>query len=170
MRLTNVVVSSDLHCDINLYHLARLMKNCVYNPSKYSGMILRNKKIKSTCFLFRTGRILCMGNNSVVEAKKDLRKYARIIQKMDYSVYICRISVVTKSAVATLSGKLDLYCLAKFLPSSVSYEPELFHAALVKDGKVNFTCFKSGKIIITGVKNIASLYVKLAQIDLFTPL
>ena len=107
-----------------------------------------------------------MGNNSVEQAKKDLRKYARIVQKLGYSVYLDRIPVVTKSAVATLSGKLNLPSLAKFLNGS--YEPELFHAALVKDGNVNFTCFKSGKIIMTGVKNIVSLYVMLAQIDMFT--
>ena len=166
MRVTNVVVSSNLHCNINLSQVVRLMKNCSYNPSKYSGMICRNKKIKSTCFLFHTGRIVCMGNNSVVGAKKDLRKYARIVQKLGYSVCLYRIQVVTKSAVATLSSKLDLPSLAKFLNGS--YEPELFHAALVKDGNVNFTCFKSGKIIMTGVKNIVSLYVMLAQIDMFT--
>ncbi len=106
-----------------------------------------------------------MGNNSVLQAKKDLRKYARLLQCMN-NVDVYSIDVVTKSAVAYLSGKLNLIALSQML--GASYDPELFHAAMIKSGTTHFTCFQSGKVIITGVKHTHSLYPMLANIELFT--
>ena len=52
--------------------------------------------------------MLCMGNDNLAESKKDLRKYARILYKLKYPVCISKIKLVTQSAVATLSGRLDI--------------------------------------------------------------
>jgi transcription initiation factor TFIID TATA-box-binding protein len=82
--------------------MVKCVCNSIYNPRKYSGMIWKHRHIKSTCFVFHTGRIMCMGNNSLKASKKDLRKYARLVSKKGYNVSLDCMTVVTKSAVATL--------------------------------------------------------------------
>ena len=166
VRVTNVVVRSNLKCDINLNHLACSLSNVIYNIKKYSGMIWRHRHIKSTCFVFHTGKIMCMGNKSLYASKRDLRKYSRIINKMGYSVVLTRIELVTKSAVATLSGKLNLEEASKLLGGS--YDPEIFIAMMIKRKGVHFTCFHSGKVIMTGVKKIGVVTDLLYELDLFT--
>ena len=164
LNITNVVVSSDLNCQFNLSSIAKCINNCVYDPGKYSGLVWHHRKIKSKCFVFHTGKILCMGNNSVVRAKKDLRKYAKLLQKHDDVKLNC-IHVVTKSVVVRLKGKINLREAAYFLNGF--YEPEIFNAVMFKEGSAHFTCFQTGKIIITGVKQLESLYPMLMSIELF---
>lgn len=166
VKVTNVVVRGDLHYNFELRSLLSKLKNCIYRPSRYSGMIWRHKHIKSTCFLFHTGKILCMGNNSFQEAKKDLRKYARILSKRYSDIHLDKIKLVTKSAVSSMGVRLNLEELSKYM--CCSYEPEIFNAVLIKKYGTHFTCFPSGKIIMTGVKNMRIIYEILGELQLFT--
>ena len=166
LRITNVVLRGDLKCLVNLTHVLNNVHNAIFNPKKYSGVIWQHRSIKSKCFLFHTGRIMCMGNSNVHSGKKDLRKYSRIIQKLGYLVTLKDVKVITKSAVATLSGRLDLHQVSLVLKGY--YEPEIFMAVMLKKGNTNFTCFSSGKVVITGVKKIKPLTTLLMDLEMFT--
>jgi TATA-box binding protein (TBP) (component of TFIID and TFIIIB) len=166
LHVTNVVVKTDLKCGLNLLYVVKHVANAIYNPCKYSGMIWKHKKIKSKCFLFHTGSIMCMGNDSIYRAKQDIRKYARLITKLGYKVDIGHIRTITRSAVATLSGRLDCRQVCIFLNGF--YDPELFNAIMVRKEYAHFTCFLSGKIIMTGVKSLKKVHNLLMDLDLFT--
>jgi TATA-box binding protein (TBP) (component of TFIID and TFIIIB) len=166
LQVTNVVVKAQLNCNINLLHVVKHVASATYNPFKYSGLIWKHRKIKSKCFLFHTGIILCMGNNKVYRSKKDVRKYARLVSKLGYKVNMHSIKIVTKSAVATLSGRLNMSESCKFLKGF--YDPELFNAIMVKKKYAHFTCFLSGKIIMTGVKSLKKVFNLLMNLELFT--
>jgi TATA-box binding protein (TBP) (component of TFIID and TFIIIB) len=165
MRVTNVVLKADLHCRFSLKVLAQSLGNCVFNPRRYSGLIWQHRKLKSKCFVFHTGRILCVGNNTLDAAKKDLRKYVRILSRFE-TVNLTKIHVVTLSGVHYLSGKFDMETAARELQGT--YEPEIFNAAMFKIEKIHFTCFRSGSVIITGVKNIEDVYPFLIMLELYT--
>ena len=75
-----------------------------------------------------------------------------LLQKMGYDVHPKKTKLRTMSAVYTLQNRLHLPDLARYL--NASYDPELMNAALLKRNKVHFTCFASGKIIITGLKSV----------------
>ena len=57
--------------------------------------------------------------------------------------------ILTMSLVYTCSGALNYNSMVALL--NARYEPELFTAAMIRDGHVHFTCFRTGKIVITGV-------------------
>ena len=59
------------------------------------------------------------------------------------------------SAVYTLQGRIKPENLVEYL--GAVYEPELFLAARIRRDGMHYTCFSSGKIIITGVKTLQSL-------------
>ena len=106
--------------------------------------------------LSRSGKLMCNGGaKSVPEAKKRMRRYARLIQRLDYPVKLSNLRVVTMSAVHTTSHPLNLERVAKEI--NALYEPELFPAVMFKRYKIHFTCFSTGKVIVTGVKSTSQL-------------
>ena len=98
--------------------------------------------------------------------KKDLRMYARLVSKMGYKVKLNIIKVVTKSAVATLGGKLNVQ--EGSITMNGIYEPEIFMALMFRRRTVHFTCFATGKVVMTGVKKLSSIFTVLAELELFT--
>jgi transcription initiation factor TFIID TATA-box-binding protein len=149
----NVVLTAELKCAIDFKNLARNISNIVYNPRVFSAAILKSKKIHSTCLLFKNGKVVCCGAATIAIAKKSLRQWARKIQKMGYTVQLCNVTLQTMTLIFNLGEKINLpnFCA---LQNDASYEQELFPAAMVKLNKINFTIFQSGKVIISGVKNI----------------
>jgi TATA-box binding protein (TBP) (component of TFIID and TFIIIB) len=95
------------------------------------------------------------GSKSFAEARVRVRKYVRIIQKLGYEVSLDPIKWITSSAVADLEKRLDLLKVRD--QQNGSYEPELFNAVLFKREKVHFSCFSTGKVVITGITSKASL-------------
>ena len=79
------------------------------------------------------------------------------------------VKIITASASHTLSLGLDLNTLAK--ERSLLYEPELFPALNVNIEGVNFCCFHTGKVVITGIKTIAQIenviYPTLIELELY---
>ena len=54
------------------------------------------------------------------------------------------------TASGSLSTDLEFDLLAK--ERDLVYEPELFPTAVIKTEDITFSCFKNGKIVITGIK------------------
>jgi len=85
------------------------------------------------------------------DARRRVRRYARLVQKQGVEVSLKHIVVVTMSASYRTEGTLSMDVLVRDM--GASYEPELFAAAMLKRGTVHFTCFRNGKILVTGIRN-----------------
>ena len=166
VRITNVVVKSTLHVTIDLEHLAESTRDIRYDPAVFSGAIWQDRKIGGNCLVFRNGKVNCAGSKSIQQAKKRLRQYARLIQKLGYDVVHDKIDLVTMSGVHQLSSRLDFSQMCKDL--GASYEPEIHNAAMLKRGKLHFNCFHTGKVVITGIKNVDAIYPVLLELELCT--
>ena len=152
MKTTNVTVKSHLGCELDLTHLSDVLNNVIYNPSRFSALRIEHRKCSSKCMVFRTGFVCCHGTN-YREARSNLRKYARIIQKRGYPVKLDRIVLMTVSVVHDIGLPVD-YATLKETISSLSYEPEIFPSgACVKLGRIHVNIFKSGKITAVGLKS-----------------
>ena len=150
MKLTNVVVQANLDCSIDLAQIARELVNIRYHPKVFNGVIWQHRKIGGNCLLFANGYMNCNGKcSSFQEARKRLRKYARVLQNMGVPVNLKRIEIVTASGVYQLGGRLD----PRRLPITFSYEPEIFPAVMFRRCGMHFTCHLSGKTLVTGIKN-----------------
>lgn len=151
MEYTNVVVSADLQCILNLRQICLTNLNVEYNPSKFSGLIWRNKRFQVTFLLFSTGKISCSGARSYKKAHAAVRSLGRKLQKQGYNIKLQKIKLVTASAFYNLGRCVKYSDL--ILNLNFNHEPELFHAPYLKIDGINFTVFSTGKIIITGIKS-----------------
>ncbi|XP_045215099.2 uncharacterized protein LOC123565296 [Mercenaria mercenaria] len=171
MIITNVVFSAHLDCAIDLRRLCYRISNARYDPRTFPGLIWQHKTIGGNCLVFSNGVINCNGKaTSIQQGRQRLRRYARRIQRLGYTVCLKDIKCLTVSASHTLSTALDLNQLVK--ERQIVYEPELFSAVNLKYDGVNFCCFHSGKVVITGIKDHAQLdeavYPVLIELELYT--
>ena len=170
VELTNVVVQADLSCSIDLRHLANNTRDIRYDPGRFTGAIWQHRLIGGNCLVFHNGKVNCNGNKSIRQAKKRLRQYARLLQRHGSQVTLKKIDLVTISAVHRLSSTLELGEVCGML--GADYNPEILNAAILKKKRINFNCFRSGAVVITGIRHMRDLdtviYPTLLELELCT--
>ena len=156
MYLTNVVCSGDLDCSINLRDLCYQLSNVRYDPAHFSGLIWHHRKIGGNCLVFSNGKIHCNGKaRSLQEGVTRVRRYARVLQRLGHVTSLNRINIMTASAFHTLSSPLNLAMLVQ--ERGLQFEPELFPTANFRVKGITFSCFRNGKVIITGIKRTSDI-------------
>ena len=172
MIITNSVYSASIGCSVDLRQLCYRLANVRYDPRRFPGLIWQHKTIGGNCLVFSNGVINCNGKvHSAKEGYQRLRRYARRLHNLGYPVVVTDVKWVTLSATHTLSTALDLRQLATERPN-VTYEPELFPSVNFKVEGVNFCCFHSGKVVMTGIKSIRQIddvvYPTVIELELYT--
>ena len=149
--INNIVLFTDLQCDINLTELTLRCTNIVYHPKTFSGAQWKSKTIGGHCMLFSNGKMVINGRaKNIQEAKQRLRRYTRILQKMGWNVKLKRIYVKTISASFKVEGPLRVSHIVNHYRGT--YEPEQFLAVMFVKDSIHFTCFQSGSVLMTGIK------------------
>ena len=143
--VTHSIHIADLHCEIDLDKLANTTINIIRKNKPFNVCIWNSRKIKSTCLVYHTGRILVHG------PRMDVRKYARLLYRLGFDVKLRFIKLVTQSMSYTLNRRIIYKNMIEHF--NIQHNPEIFHALIFKRGGVNFTCHRSGKILITGVRH-----------------
>jgi transcription initiation factor TFIID TATA-box-binding protein len=147
-KITNIVCTSDIGRRIDLKRLTRTNRNIRYDPGTFSGVIWKHPRIGGNCLTFSNGKICVNGAaRSRSEARKRLRRYARLVQKQGWPF----IRIVTMSASYRADANLSMEALVRDM--GASFEPELFPAAMLKRDGVHFTCFRKGHILVTGIRS-----------------
>ena len=169
IKITNVVVQSRISISINLHEFIYKIRDGKFMPPRFSGLIWNHKKIGGCCLLFSNGKLICHGGSSFNQARIRVRKYARLIQKtLNESVRLHAVKLVTASLLADLHIPVNLHRVSQCYPGA-SYEPELLNAATCRRGRVHFTIFSSGKIVVTGIRDtlLINTVVQPTLMDLF---
>ena len=157
INITNIVVQSHFNVPLNLHQLVYKLRDAVYKPHKFSAIIWHDKRVGGSCLLFNNGKIVCHGAKSMTQAKLYTRRYARILQKLGYFIQIRRIQLVTASLLVDVGQRIDLNKVPEVLKGA-SYESELFNAATYRQNRIHFSIFASGKVIVTGIKDLSRMY------------
>ncbi|KAK3105831.1 hypothetical protein FSP39_006692 [Pinctada imbricata] len=148
VRISNIVCSVDLDCRIDLRNLAKTVTNIRYHSDRHNVAIWQNRRIGGNCLVYAKGKLVCNGYvESTEAAKRRLRCNARKLQKLGYPVRFKKFRIFTISMVHDLGIPISLPDLR-----NARYEPEIIPGAVLAIEDVRFTCFHSGKIIISGIK------------------
>ena len=155
--ITNIVCNADLKCCIDLKLLVSKTTNITYQPGKFSAAIWKHKTIGGTCMVFANGKVMINGKvSSVKDAKRRVRRYARLLQKLGWNVRLSSINISTISAAFKLDGPLDIHAVVRHY--GASYDAELYPAAMFVKDCVHYTCFYTGNVLMTGIKTERQLY------------
>ena len=142
--------------NINLKALALKLMYCDYNPQRFAAMTLRLREPKTTALAFGSGNMVCTGSKNIAECLLACRMYTRILQNANIEVCFHHFKVQNIVASVEVEHPLMLYEISKEHGAHVSYEPELFPGLVLRitKPKIVFLMFRSGKIVITGAKNM----------------
>lgn len=80
----NVVATVNLGCQLELKKIALHARNAEYNPKRFTAVIMRLLEPKTTALIFASGKIVVTGAKSEEAVRLAARKFARIIQKLDF--------------------------------------------------------------------------------------
>ncbi|KAM0890250.1 hypothetical protein ACQ4PT_027162 [Festuca glaucescens] len=128
--LQNIVSTVNLDCQLDLKLIALQARNAEYNPK------------------------VCTGAKSEQQSKLAARKYARIIQKLNFPAKFKDFEIQNIVASCDVKFPIRLEGLAYSHGAFASYEPELFPGLIyrMRQPKIVLLIFVSGKIVLTGAK------------------
>ena len=80
-RVENIVASTDLKVELDLYGLAKLSYDIDYEPEQFPGAILKIHDPKSALLLFNNGKIICTGARTEADVKRSIDQAVDLIKK-----------------------------------------------------------------------------------------
>ena len=79
IRITNMVVTTDLKKRFDLDKLAMNLENVEFEPEQFPALIYKIPEPKASFLIFSNGRIVCTGTKTLKTAKKAMKKLAKNI-------------------------------------------------------------------------------------------
>lgn len=164
--LQNVVSTVNLACPLDLMKINFRTRNSEYNPSKFSGIVMRIREPHTTALLFRSGKMVITGARNEADSRLAARKYARIIQKLGFPVKFLDFKVQNIVGTCDLRFPIRVENLNQMHGQFSSYEPELFPGLIYRMVKprVVLLIFVNGKVVMTGARTREELQEALDNI------
>lgn len=167
IRIENIVASAFLGVEVPLDKIVSKMEGMEYEPEQFPGLVYRMKDPKAAALIFGSGKIVCTGARSLEDVKEVFKKVITIIRKSGTKVpsdYKFQVENIVSSA--KLEKNLNLDKIAFNLENS-EYEPEQFPGLVyrMKDPKVAFLLFGSGKIVITGARSVKDVNLAVEKVS-----
>ena len=152
--------------ELDLKTIALHARNAEYNPKRFAAVIMRIRDPKTTALIFRSGKMVVTGAKSEADARTAARKYARIIQKLDFPAKFTEFKIQNIVGSCDVKFPIRLEGLAYKHSHYSSYEPELFPGLIYRmvSPKIVLLIFVSGKVVLTGGKVRKEIYGAFEQI------
>jgi transcription initiation factor TFIID TATA-box-binding protein len=78
-KIVNLVATSNLNKQIDLFNAAVTLDNIEYEPEQFPGAIVRLFNPKLTMLLFKNGKLICAGAKSEEDIVKGLNKLKKVL-------------------------------------------------------------------------------------------
>jgi transcription initiation factor TFIID TATA-box-binding protein len=158
MKVENIVASGVVAESIDLVKFSENTRNCELNKKRFPGAVYRIEDPKIACLIFSSGKIVLTG----IRNHKALTDGLAIVIK---SLKKAGIEPLKEPKVA-ITNMVCSYDLGKYINinkltvtlnvENIEYEPEQFPGLVyrIKDPRIVVLIFSSGKIILTGGRNL----------------
>jgi transcription initiation factor TFIID TATA-box-binding protein len=169
LKIENIVASGAIAEAIDLVDFSDKTENCELNKKRFPGAVFHIADPKIACLVFSSGKIVITG----VRDDKALAAGLAIILKALKAAGIAplkepRVAVTNIVCSYDLGRYINLNKLMVTLNMEhVEYEPEQFPGLVfrIADPKIVVLIFSSGKIILTGGKNLDDVRKGLAVLE-----
>ncbi|MBI4362405.1 MAG: TATA-box-binding protein [Euryarchaeota archaeon] len=170
LRVENVVASSNLGQTIDLVALASQVEEAEYNKERFPGVVYRIRDPKIAVLIFGSGKVVCTGAKSLEDIHSGIRKVFETLRRLRIEVpgipEITIQNIVASGHLSTTALDLDRVASALGV-ENVEYEPEMFPGLVyrLKVPKIVSLIFGSGKVVLTGGKNLEDVRTALVKIQ-----
>jgi transcription initiation factor TFIID TATA-box-binding protein len=166
IKIENVVAFTSLGKDISLTRLVEKIDDVEYEPEQFPGLVYRIQDPRAAALIFSSGKIVCTGARSIEMSKEAMHKVVDRVRET--GVDLPRqfdIKVENIVASSKIDAKLNLEEIA-FSLENAEYEPEQFPGLVyrIREPRVAFLLFSSGKIICTGAHTLSDVQLALKKL------
>lgn len=166
VKVENVVSFTSLGKDISLTELVEKIEDVEYEPEQFPGLVYRIKDPRAAALIFSSGKIVCTGARSIEMSKEAMHKIVDRLRKTGLKLPR-KFDIKIENIVASskINAKLNLEEIA-FSLENAEYEPEQFPGLVyrIREPRVAFLLFSSGKIICTGAHDIEDIHTALKKL------
>lgn len=136
------------------------MADLKLKPKNINAAVLRIGEPKSTCLLFRNGKVVVSGTTSKADALVAMQKFAEKVSAAGHACNLTQFKVVNMVGAFSMDGSVNLtaiYNAWRFTYLCI-LEPEIFPGLRITFEKgISITIFHSGKFNIAGPKTAGKL-------------
>ena len=80
-EVVNIVASAELHATLDLYGLAKISRDVVYEPEQFPGAIFKIYDPKAALLLFNSGKVICTGAKTKADVERAVDQAIDLIKK-----------------------------------------------------------------------------------------
>ncbi|HJJ64324.1 MAG: TATA-box-binding protein [Methanocorpusculum sp.] len=161
LKIENIVASGVIADEIDLAEISSKIEGCELNTKRFPGAVYRIDEPRMASLIFSSGKVVLTGIRNEESLDEGLNKVLSSLKEAGV-----KILPVPKVAVTNIVCSYDIgrfinlnRVVAKLSLEAIEYEPEQFPGLVyrIKDPKIVALLFSSGKIILTGGKNLTDV-------------
>jgi transcription initiation factor TFIID TATA-box-binding protein len=158
LKIENIVASGIVADSIDLVEVSGKIKNCELNTKRFPGAVFRLENPRIASLIFSSGKVVLTGIRDTQALKEGLETLVRLLREAGVNTYPQPRVAITNIVCSYDLGKyinLNKVVITLNL-ENIEYEPEQFPGLVyrIPDPKIVALLFSSGKIILTGGKNL----------------
>lgn len=158
LKIENIVASGAIADSIDLETISKNIEGCELNTKRFPGAVYRMETPKIASLIFSSGKVVLTGIRDTESLDKGLLLIIDKLKKAGISCYDePRVAVTNIVCSYDIGNKINLNKIVMTLNlENIEYEPEQFPGLVyrISDPKIVALLFSSGKIILTGGKNM----------------
>ncbi|MGA7627861.1 MAG: TATA-box-binding protein [Methanoregula sp.] len=161
LKIENIVASGVIADSIDLVALSEKVKNCELNKKRFPGAVYRIADPKMASLIFSSGKIVLTGGRSIKAVMDGLSVITTSLNEAGIeTLKEPRVAITNMVCSYDLGKSINLNkVVVTFNVENIEYEPEQFPGLVyrIKDPKIVVLIFSSGKLILTGGKNLEDI-------------
>nr|WP_319375790.1 TATA-box-binding protein [uncultured Methanoregula sp.] len=155
LKIQNIVSAGSVAETIDLEHIGNTIPNCTFSKKKFPGAVIHMENPKSAALVFASGRIVLTGQKKIEDIPLALQNLLFHFTKAGIPCReVPQLRITNIVCTYDLGFPLNLVRITNALMDTeqVEYEPEAFPGLVcrIKEPKIVFLLFSSGKIVVTG--------------------
>jgi len=158
LKIENIVASGVIADSIDLVALSEKVKNCELNKKRFPGAVYRIADPKMASLIFSSGKIVLTVGRSIKAVMDGLSVITTSLNEAGIeTLKEPRVAITNMVCSYDLGKYINLNKVVVTLNvENIEYEPEQFPGLVyrIRDPKVVVLIFSSGKLILTGGKNL----------------
>jgi transcription initiation factor TFIID TATA-box-binding protein len=158
LKIENIVFVGSLAGTLDIEYIADKLDGCVLNRKRFPGAVYHMQEPKVTVLLFSSGKVVMTGITRNDDFQKGLDGLIRQVNDLGVMTHATP-DVSIKNMVCSYDTGVFINLnklIGMFNYEKIEYEPEQFPGLVYRmtDPKIVALIFSSGKVILTGGKNI----------------
>jgi transcription initiation factor TFIID TATA-box-binding protein len=169
LKIENIVASGIVANSINLVDVSGKIKNCELNTKRFPGAVFRLDRPRIASLIFSSGKVVLTGIRDTRALEEGVEILVRSLREAGVDTFRQpRVSITNIVCSYDIGKPINLNKVVITLNlENIEYEPEQFPGLVyrIADPKIVALLFSSGKIILTGGKNLQDIRLGLNVLE-----